>query len=373
MANEELFKQESATLSSYAVMSSSSEGREFEENRDDERLPFQKDKDRVVHSRAFRRLEAKTQVFKAGSGDHYRTRLTHTLEVAQVGRDIARRLGLNEDLCEVIALSHDLGHPPFGHAGEDALDEIMREHGSHFEHNEQSLRVVTKLERAYPGFRGLNLSKEVLSGLVKHQTAFDQAGKQFEVFPHLEAQVVNVADEIAYTNHDIDDGLRSRLITLEQLRKLSCFRMAEESVEKKYGKIKEERIFVSRVISHLISIMIDDFCVETDKNLQANSIKSLADVRDYKGVLATFSSEMRSSINELRKFLYDNFYMSDEVVGAADKGKMMIRKLFEYYLEDLSRFPKPKFLEEGEKAEIVIKDYIAGMTDIFLRAEFNKI
>jgi dGTPase len=372
---EDLIKREEAILKKYAVKSSATLGRKFEEalGEEDFRLPFQKDKDRIVHSKAFRRMDAKTQVFMAGSGDHYRTRLTHSLEVAQVARDIARRLLLNEDLCESIALAHDLGHPPFGHAGEEALNEVMKSFGNNFEHNEQSLRVVTKLEKAYPNFDGLNLSVEVIDGLIKHQTAFDQAGKLIELFPHLEAQVVNVADEIAYINHDMDDGLRSGLINMEELGKFEIWVEAKVHVDKKYGKIEDEDIFVSRIISHIIALMIDDFCKQTEKSLEQNNIVEFEDVKKYRGVLADFSPDMRAMIAELRKFLFSNFYMSDEVLTCTNKGKRMIKKLFEYYNGNLDKFPKKFLLGAEDSNEVVIKDYIAGMTDIFLLKECSKL
>ena len=219
----ELEEIEEKTLSSYAIKSSKSLGRKHEEEIEDDRLCFQRDKDRIVHCKAFRRLDDKTQVFIGGTGDHYRTRLTHTIEAAGISRDIARRMGLNEDLCEAIALAHDLGHPPFGHGGEDALDEIMKKYGYRFEHNEQSLRVVEKLENVYPNFNGLNLTVEVLDGMIKHQTSWDRKGIEIKTSPHLEAQVVNVADEIAYTNHDLDDGIRAGLIRIEALEKFKLW------------------------------------------------------------------------------------------------------------------------------------------------------
>ncbi|MDA1060671.1 MAG: dNTP triphosphohydrolase, partial [bacterium] len=288
-----LQKREDRILAPYAIKSRESDGRKFPETFDDGRLAFQRDKDRIIHCKAFRRLDEKTQVFMAGSGDHYRTRLTHTLEVAQISRDIARRLGLNEDLCEAIALAHDLGHPPFGHAGEHALNDAVQEFGLHFEHNEQSRRVVETLEKAYPDFDGLNLTFEVLDGLIKHQSAWDQAGKKFEVSAHLEAQVVNIADEIAYTNHDMDDGLRSGLINLSDLKKFEIWKMGEEDVMGKYGKDLDLDVYISRVISAITSIMIEDLCKQTLKNISENSIESPVDAQQYSGILADFSSKMK--------------------------------------------------------------------------------
>lgn len=374
-----LMEKEARNLASYAIKSGESAGRRYKENVDDERLCFQRDKDRIIHSKAFRRLDEKTQVFTAGSGDHYRTRLTHTLEVAQVARDIARRLELNEDLCEAIALAHDLGHPPFGHAGEQAINDVMNSLGGHFEHNEQSRRVVEVLERSYPGFEGLNLTIEVLEGLMKHQTAWDQAGKIFEFSAHLEAQVVNVADEIAYTNHDMDDGLRSGLITLKQLRKFQLWQMAEKEVFAKYGhalggqgKKLEEDILISRVISSIIAMMIDDFCTQALKNIKKYEIKTVADVKKYQGSIAEFSENMKIIIKELRQFLFENFYLNPKIEAFTLRGKGMIKKLFQYYWKNPKNFPKSARTSKEERM-IVIKDYIAGMTDRFLIQEFKKI
>ncbi|MFH1284888.1 MAG: deoxyguanosinetriphosphate triphosphohydrolase [Candidatus Peregrinibacteria bacterium] len=347
---------EAKNLADYAVKSADSRGRKYKEEPSDGRLCFQRDKDRIVHCKAFRRLDAKTQVFIAGSGDHYRTRLTHTLEVAQISRDIARRLALNEDLCEAIALAHDLGHPPFGHGGEEALNEIMEGYGMHFEHNEQSRRIVEHLEKAYPDFDGLNLTREVLDGLMKHQTAWDQQGKKFEVSAHLEAQAVNIADEIAYTNHDMDDGLRSGVIKTEDLAKFKLWKMAEDDIERKYGGKIDSRVKISRMISSIISMMIDDFCKNTEKNL--------AQKRD--GEIGSFTQEMKDMIGELRRFLYDNFYMNPAISMFVEKGKSAIKRLFEYYMKNPDKFPGEERHGKDEEFVITVKDYIAGMTDGFL-------
>lgn len=364
-------KKEARNLASYAIKSVKSTGRRHKEKIEDERLPFQRDKDRIIHSKAFRRLDEKTQVFMAGSGDHYRTRLTHTLEVAQIARDLARRLELNEDLCEAIALAHDLGHPPFGHAGEQALNEIMKGFGLHFEHNEQSRRVVEKLEKSYPNFDGLNLTIETLDGLIKHQTAWDQAGKVFEVAAHLEAQVVNVADEIAYTNHDMDDGLRSGFITIGQLRKIELWQIAEKKVEKQYGKIKDVQVLRSRVISAVISLMVDDFCSQTRANIKKFKIKTVADVNKFRGLIGCFSSELKEKLKALRELLFSHFYLNPEIMAHMIEGKAVIKKLFEYYYKNPEKFPKREFMKKGDDLPVAIKDYIAGMTDRFLGETFN--
>ena len=314
-------------LRKYAIRKSI--GRKFEENDfDDKRTPFQKDQNRILHSKAFRRMDAKTQVFTARSGDHYRTRMTHSLEVAQISRDLARRLGLNDDLCEVIALAHDLGHPPFGHGGEDALDEMMKKYGMHFEHNEQSRKTVEEIEKAYPDFNGLNLTLEVLDGLIKHQTIFDQHGKVFETASHLEAQIVNIADEIAYTNHDLDDGLRGGFLKISELKKKTLWIMAEENVLQRYGKITDKDVLISRTISNILSMMVEDLCLQTEKNLKQGKIKNLDDVKAYKGLIVKFSDEMSNNIKQLRKYLFEKFYMNTDISKKIEKGKRMIKKVF---------------------------------------------
>jgi len=368
-----LADMESSNLLPYGVKSLKSKGRRFAEKLDDNRLCFQKDKERVIHCKAFRRLDKKTQVFTAFTGDHYRTRLTHTLEVAQISRDIARRLGLNEDLCEAIALAHDLGHPPFGHGGEEALNEVMKKYGMHFEHNEQSQLIVEKLEKSHPAFDGLNLTIEVLDGLIKHQTAFDRPERGFKFSPHLEAQVVNVSDEIAYINHDIDDGLRSGLITLKQLRKIKLWKRAEKKVLKKYGKRLLDGVNIARSISVIMSMMIMDFCEHTVSILKKLNIKSLKDVQRHHEILASFSPQMKSSIKELRMFLFDSFYMNKRVIKTVNRGKKMIKELFLYYINNPKTFPQNIKSRNKNDFVIAVKDYIAGMTDLFLIREYEKL
>lgn len=369
----DLYEKEAQYLAPYAVKSINSAGRKFSENQDDKRLCFQRDKDRIIHCKAFRRLDEKTQVFVAGSGDHYRTRLTHTLEVAQISRDLARRLSINEDLCEAIALAHDLGHPPFGHAGESALNEIMEFFGMRFEHNEQSRRVVEILEKSYPNFDGLNLTFEVLDGLIKHKSAWDQLDKNFETFPHLEAQIVNAADEIAYTNHDMDDGLRSGFIRIEQLEEFELWRIGADDVFEKYGKIENPQVLISRIVSSIISIMINDLVRQTARNLKKNKINSVEAVREYRGILADFSEKMRELVKELRQFLYANLYFHPKIESVNLRGRNMTKKLFEFYYKNPDQFPKKDYLRDDTENAVAIKDYIAGMTDSFLIKEFNKI
>lgn len=370
-----LLEQESSCLASYAMHSKQSEGRVFKQNSQDYRLPFQKDRDRIIHCKAFRRLNEKTQVFTAGSGDHYRTRLTHSIEVGQVARDICRRLQLNEDLAEAIALAHDLGHPPFAHAGQDILHEIMQKFGLHFEHNEQSKRIVEKLEKTYPEFDGLNLTVEVLDGLMKHHSPYDQPKTKFAKWSHLEAQVVNLADEIAYTNHDVDDGVRSGIITHAQLTETNLWQKAVKAAEQKHGLIENEDVRHYRSVSSLHSMMIDDLTNNTIETLAKHNINSLEDVRAFDGVLVTFSDAMKVELSQLRSFLYKNFYLSETVVKQFEEAKKIMQTIFDYYLANLNKLPLKyqALLEENESKEIVVKDYLAGMTDGFMMREYEKL
>lgn len=348
----QLAEKEAAHLQAYAVLSKNSLGRKHPEAVDTQRLPFQKDRDRIIHSRAFRRLKGKTQVFVAHYGDHYRTRLSHSLEVAQVSRDLARMLGLNEDLAEAIALAHDLGHTPFGHAGEHALDECLRPYGMSFEHNEQSRHIVEDLEDVYPDFKGLNLSREVLEGLMKHQTLWDRPGSELVVHPSLEAQIVNLGDEIAYQNHDVDDGLRSGLFSEKDLSELTLWKWAAKKAFDEYGDISDEKIRWSRVVSKMIGAMIVDIAEESSRRLSAHSIRVLADVYACPDKLITFSDEMERANKELKDFLSTRLYFHPTVLALSQRGQDVIRHLFK------------KAMTEGSDP-VEAKDYIAGMTDGF--------
>ncbi len=367
LSREQLEEKEAANLMPYAVLSKNSRGRKFPEPEDEQRLAFQKDRDRIIHSRAFRRLKDKTQVFVGHYGDHYRNRMTHSLEVAQVSRDIARTLGLNEDLAETIALAHDLGHPPFGHSGEYALDECMQEFGMHFEHNEQSKRIVEEIENIYPGHKGLNLSIEVLEGLMKHQTSWDHPKNGEGVKPSLEAQIVNLGDEIAYQNHDIDDGIRGGIFTESDLDKLALWQMSAEIVQSIYGEIEDPKIRFSRIISKMVGIMIEDICVEATVKLQ--NIKTIEDVYASDEKLISFSPELGHANKQMRDFLMTRFYYHPEVVAKMTEGQEIIKKLFHHYMEKPEDLPqivteKCRVLESKERAEL-LRDYLAGMTDRF--------
>lgn len=365
-SRQQLEQEEEKFLAPYAVKSAATQGRKYPEPEDNFRTCFQRDRDRIIHCKAFRRLKGKTQVFIAHYGDHYRTRLSHSLEVSQISRDIARTLGLNEDLAESIALAHDLGHTPFGHMGEEALDECLKPYGFSFEHNEQSKRIVEKLEHIYPNFPGLNLSSEVLEGLMKHQTAWDhpklRETTQFQR-ASLEAQVVNLADEIAYHNHDIDDGLRSKILSWKEMKKLKIFERAFKMIEKQYGLIEDKKILRARIVSKIISLMINDLYETTREQLFSYDIKSLRDVYHSKVQLVAFSKKMLDEITELKKHLTDKLYFSEAVSKAAKEGKEIIQGLFREYRDNTRLLPR----------KLQIRDYIAGMTDGFARKEYLKL
>lgn len=377
LSRQELEDREEKMLMPYAVLSKYSRGRKHEEFDDKQRLAFQKDRDRIIHSRAFRRLKDKTQVFVASHGDHYRNRLTHSMEVSQVSRDIARTLGLNEDLAESIALAHDLGHPPFGHSGEFALSECMQEFELHFEHNEQSRRIVEELENIYPDYKGLNLSLEVIEGMMKHQTFWDNPKNESAIRPSLEAQIVNLADEIAYQNHDVDDGLRSGMFTEEDLNELALWQMATELIEKQFGPIEDPKIRFSRKISKMVGIMIADISVESTERLEENKIKTLEDVYNCENKLICFSREMASANRSLRDFLMTRFYNHPDVVAKMEEGQDILKKLFRHYYEKPEALPrilaeKAQALEGKERAEL-LRDYLSGMTDRFALLQFEHL
>lgn len=347
-------------LAPYAVKHSSSKGRTHDEESHELRSPFQLDRDRIIHSKAFRRLKAKTQVLTPSSGDHFRDRLTHTLEVAQVSRSLARNLSLNEDLAEAIALAHDLGHTPFGHAGEDALNECMSEYGLKFEHNEQSKRIVEYLENTYPNHSGLNLTFETLEGLQKHSTPYDQAHNKF-VSATIEAQVVNKADEIAYNNHDIDDGIRSGILKVEDLEKLAIW--PDLNID-----AQEYRM---RYISEMMKSMLKDLVDQTIKNISTLHIRSLGDVYSCDKIIVEFSEPMQEKARELREFLYSKFYYSDEVRTQNEKQKQILKDLFLELVQNPGLMTSQEFTDEAEIA-IIAKDYVSGMTDEFARIKHKE-
>jgi dGTPase len=375
----DLEKKENKYLASYAVKSSESHGREFPEKEHEYRGCFQRDKDRITYSTAFRRLQYKTQVFVNYEGDHYRTRLTHTLEVTQIARAIARNLGLNEDLVEAIALAHDIGHTPFGHAGEYALNEIMKNYGG-FEHNRHALRIVDYYEEKYPDFKGLNLTWEVREGIIKHSSAYDKPrAKDFNsnLRPSLEGQVVNLADEIAYNNHDLDDGISSGLISLESLDTIDLWKRVKDKVLARYPQA-EKRTIRSLIIKNMINLYVNDLTAETQKNLKKNHIDSVDKVRKFKHNLVSFSADFEKQKKQVSKFLYNSLYMHPHVIRMSDKCTRFLKELFNAYLKKPQLMPKIrlKYIEakstRKHKYEVIC-DYIAGMTDRFALEEYKKL
>ncbi|HAZ10066.1 MAG: deoxyguanosinetriphosphate triphosphohydrolase [Omnitrophica bacterium GWA2_41_15] len=376
LTRKDIENRESDLLAPYAMHGKDTKGRKYLETEPKYRSVYQRDRDRIIHSTAFRKLEYKTQVFVNHEGDYYRTRLTHTMEVSQIARSIARVMSLNEDLVEAIALSHDIGHPPFGHAGEESLRMLMKDNGG-FDHNLQGLRVVEELEQRYPDFPGLNLTWEVREGINKHITMFDMA-KQLKEFepgssPTMETQVVDVADEIAYDNHDIDDGLTSGLIEEKGLLELKLWKDAARFV-KKGRKVLPDKIRKHQIVRRLIDIQIEDLLHASEKNIKFNNIKNIADVRSHKKRLVTFSDSMQKKRKELRAFLMDNLYKNFRVIRMSDKARRFIIDLFKVYLEKPEQLP-PSDHKKINKGNIhrVICDYIAGMTDRYALDEYKKL
>ena len=372
---QQLEEYESQTLASYAVHSKDSKGRLHPAEEADFRPRFQRDRERILHTTAFRRLEYKTQVFINHEGDYYRTRLTHTLEVAQIGRSIARSLGLNEDLVETICLAHDLGHPPFGHSGESALSRLMKDYGG-FNHNSQSLRIVTTLENRYPDFAGLNLSWEVLEGMVKHETDYDIAEtKQFnpELRGHLEAQIANLADDLAYTSHDLDDGLRSGMITPNQLDGIALWEIINESIGRRRSETLDS-LSRHQIIRRLINFEVTDLIQSTDRYLRRSNVKTALDVQKLPFNVAGFSEDMYRRNRELKDFLFSNLYRHYRVVRMAAKSEIIVTELFNIYQANPKTLPTEvqEFIPE-RGLERTICDYIAGMTDRFAIDEYKRL
>ena len=372
---QQLEEYESQTLASYAVHSKESKGRLHPEEEADFRPRFQRDRERILHTTAFRRLEYKTQVFINHEGDYYRTRLTHTLEVAQIGRSIARSLGLNEDLVETICLAHDLGHPPFGHSGESALSRLMKDFGG-FNHNSQSLRIVTMLEARYPDFPGLNLSWEVLEGMVKHETDYDIAeAKQFnpELRGHLEAQIANLADDLAYTSHDLDDGLRSGMITPNQLDGIALWEIINESIGRRRSETLDS-LSRHQIIRRLINFEVTDLIQSTDRYLRRSNVKTALDVQKLPFNVAGFSEDMYRRNRELKDFLFSNLYRHYRVVRMAAKSEIIVTELFNIYQANPKTLPTEvqEFIPE-RGLERTVCDYIAGMTDRFAIDEYKRL
>ncbi len=377
MLNQKQLKDfEDKFLAPYATKSHSSRGRVYKEAEHPYRSAYQRDRDRIIHSAAFRRLEYKTQVFVNHEGDYYRTRLTHTLEVAQIARTIALALRLNMDLTEAIALVHDVGHTPFGHSGEDALNGLMKNFGG-FNHNLQSLRVVDLLEERYVDFPGLNLTWEVREGIVKHATAFDRAIKIKELapkeMPTIEAQIVDLADEIAYDNHDLDDGLTSELIRESDLEELPIWHNISQQISKKYAII-DNKIKRYLVIRSLINLQVTDLLAETESRIAKFKLKSGLDAKKKNEKTALFSKKMFSLRKPLREFLTEKLYHHYRVIRMSTKAKWFIEELFGYYIHNPKGLPVPvqKNIASFGKRRVVC-DYIAGMTDRYALDEYKKL
>ena len=371
---EDMEKNEAKILAPYALKSIDSHGRLYDEPESASRTAYQRDRDRIIHTTAFRRLEYKTQVFVFYEGDHYRTRLTHTLEVAQLGRSIARSLGGNEDLTEAICLAHDLGHPPFGHAGEYALNDLMKEHGG-FNHNTQSYRIVTALENRYPDFTGLNLTYETREGMIKHETAYDKSdATEFEPEKRasLEAQISNLADEIAYNAHDLEDGLRAGLFSPFDLKDLVIWQILEEAVQWQNHQFTE--IDRREIIRELIGMMVTDVVTKTAENLAAHAVDSPEKLQLLPVNVVEYSGEFGRNIRELKDFLYQRMYRHYRLMRMQTKAEHFISEVFEAYMKE------PKMLPSQTQERLkdtplpqVITDYIAGMTDRYALDEWEKL
>jgi dGTPase len=364
-------------LAPYAAHPEKSRGRKHAESAPSGRNEFQRDRDRIIHSTAFRRLEYKTQVFVNHEGDLFRTRLTHSLEVAQIGRGIARNLGLHEDLVEAIALAHDLGHTPFGHAGQDALNLCMKEFGG-FEHNLQSLRVVDELEQKYAEFDGLNLTYEAREGILKHCSRENsrQLGELGQRFlngqsPSLEAQVANLADEIAYNNHDVDDGLRSGLITIEQLEQIQAFSRPLQEVRAIYPTLGGRRL-IHETVRRMINAQIVDLCEQSARNIAAMAPVDVEAVRAAKPLIA-FSDEMQREQRELKQFLRANLYRHYRVNRMSSKATRIVSELFKAFMDDVGLLPEDFQARTGVDKPRAIADYIAGMTDRYAMLEHRRL
>lgn len=373
---EDYERIEEMVLAPWAAHSGKSQGREIPEDEHAYRTAFQKDRDRIIHTTAFRRLEYKTQVFVNFEGDYYRTRLTHTIEAAQIGRTIARALRLNEDLTEAITLAHDVGHTPFGHAGEQILDKLMEEYGG-FDHNKQTLRIVTELEQRFPDFPGLNLTYEVREGIVKHESEYDLADPDNEGYsphlkPTLEAMVVNFCDAIAYTTHDLDDGLRSGVLSPDQLRdaNISLFNEAMAQV----GVEHWDEMVRHRLIRKLINLLVSDLIRTSSEAIDQAGVSCLEDVRQCDQNLVRMSEEMVAREKELKRFLYRNMYRQYRVVRMSTKAQRVLEEVWREYVARPDQLPpttQSRIPELG--LERVVTDYIAGMTDRYALQEWDRL
>lgn len=365
---------EDRNLAPYGMRSKDTKGRAYLDGEPDYRTSFQRDRDRILHTTAFRRLEYKTQVFINFEGDYFRTRLTHTLEVAQIGRTLARALGCNEDLVEAICLAHDLGHSPFGHSGEAALARLMKDHGG-FDHNKQSFRIVTELEQRYPEFPGLNLTWEVLEGMVKHESEYDiSEARNFnpDRRGNLETQIANVADELAYTTHDLDDGLRSAMLRPKILEGVALWDILRETYKVR-GEVLSD-LERHNMIRHLIGLMVTDMIRATDERIKENRLNSASDIQKLKYNVIGYSEEMRRRNRELKDLLYNKLYRHYRVVRMQSKAERIISDIFHAYSSEPAMLPEhiQRFIDK-RGLERTICDYIAGMTDRYAIEEHQKL
>jgi len=357
-------------------------GRQFGDKKNLYRSFYQRDRDRIIHSTSFRRLKYKTQVFVYDEGDHYRTRMTHTLEVSQISRSISRYLKLNEDLSEAISLAHDLGHPPFGHAGEEILNYCIRDHGG-FNHNIHSIRLVTELEKAYQNFDGLNLSINTIDGIVKHNGPNYLVKENLDLLPNLnkikkinfydqsslESQISALSDDIAYNNHDIDDGIRAGLFSINDIKELPII---GEIIKKKNKQFKNEKLLRNEIIRSIINFMVTDLILHTKKKIKKLKIKSIKDVYKSSDFLVSFSPQLISANNQIREFLKLNMYENKSVKKMTNKAEIIIKKLYIYLIKNNKKFILPD-LKKKWGLERSVSDFIAGMTDKFAIDLYNKI
>ncbi len=371
-----LHDNEDRLLSPLAARSKYTRGRQYPEDPHPYRAEFQRDRERIIHCRAFRRLEYKTQVFVNHEGDHYRTRLTHTIEVAQIARSIARALRLNEDLAEGIALAHDLGHTPFGHTGESVLDALLKDEGG-FEHNRQSLRVVEKLEERYQSFPGLNLTWETREGIIKHSTSYDHpevSGYAPEERPSMEAQIIDHADEIAYNNHDLDDGLSSGMLVLDDVAGLAIWKYAMKTAGMESIKRSAKKLAVSRIIRTIINVLVTDLIQTTERNVEKLGLRTHDDVRKCPEKPVAFSDGIAEMNTELKSHLMQNLYRHYRVVRMGIKAENVLTELFTIYRDHPEALPGDYFGRiRGEGLRRVIADYLAGMTDRYAMEEHQKL
>jgi dGTPase len=365
---------ERAVLAPFAEKSGESRGREYSESSHAYRTEFQRDRARIIHSRAFRRMEYKTQVFLNGTGDHLRTRLTHSIEVASISRTVARALRLNEDLAEAIALAHDLGHAPFGHSGEEMLAECMRDHGG-FDHNRQSVRVVELLENPYPNFPGLNLTFEVREGLRKHQLLYDlpaQGGAGYHR-PSLEAQVADLADEITYYSHDLDDAVDFEILSAVQLEENEIWRRSHRAVLARYTGLREPGLH-KLIIRDIIDNEVRDLVAASAKSIAESGVQSANEAREQSASLVRYSDDLAEANRALRRFLYQNVYYHPRVSDVNQRACEMLRRVFEAYLVDPGRLGDGAMRRiEKEGLHRTVCDYVAGMTDRYLMEEYARI